>query len=84
MFDLDALMAQAETEFKVCDKCKGTNLATLLPKLERLDPAAKIVVACHSYCGPGRDEPFVFVNNKLIRARDEQTLIEKVEAVLNI
>jgi len=84
MFDLDALMKAVKNEFKVCDKCKGTNLNTLIPKLEKLDPEAKITVGCHSYCGPGRDFPFVFVNNKPIRGVDETELIEKVKESLDL
>ena len=84
MLDLDLLMTQVKNEFKSCDKCKGTNIQTLIPKLEKLDPTANIVIGCHSYCGPGRDHPFVFVNNKLVRATNEQDLIEKVKEVLHI
>jgi len=82
MFDLDALMIDFKNEFKVCDKCKGTNLHTLIPQLEKLDPEAKITIGCHSYCGPGRDDPFVFINNKPIRAKSEQELMEKVKEFL--
>lgn len=84
MLDLEALMQEIDNEFKVCDKCKGTNLETLIPKLKKCDPNGKIIVGCHSYCGPGRDVPFVFVNNKPIRATDENELIKKVEEVLNL
>ena len=31
MFNLDDLFAEPN-EFRVCDKCKGTNLTTLLPR----------------------------------------------------
>ena len=84
MLEIDGLMYDLKNEFKVCDKCKGSNLETLIPKLQRLDPEAKITVGCHSYCGPGRDEPFVFVNHKPIREANEEALIEKVKIALNL
>lgn len=84
MFDLDALVADFQNEFKVCARCKGTNLNTLIPRLENIDPHAKILKpACVSYCGPGRDYPFVFLNNKPIKGSDEDELIEKIEKVLD-
>jgi len=82
MFDLDAL-ANFKNEFKVCERCKGTNLRTLIPRLEKLDPEANILkLKCVSYCGPGRDYPFVFLNNKPIIGEDEDDLIKKIKEVL--
>ena len=84
MLDLEALMTDVKNEFKVCDKCKGVNLTTLLPKLTKLDPSAVILKpACVSYCGPGRDFPFVLLNNKPIKGENEADLIEKITEVLN-
>lgn len=84
MFDLDALIADFQNEFKVCDRCKGTNLNTLIPRLKQLDPCAKILEpTCISYCGPGRDYPFVFLNNKPIKGENEDDLIRKIEEKLN-
>jgi len=82
MLDLDALISEVKNEFKVCERCKGSNLKTLIPRLKELDDQAEIKVGCHSYCGPGRDLPFVFVNNKPIRGKNEDELIEKVRAMI--
>ena len=81
MFDLDNLLIEPN-EFRVCDKCKATNTKTLVPKLKAIDPEAKIYVGCHSYCGPGRDRVFAFVNNKPLLGATENDLIEKIKAVL--
>lgn len=81
MFDLDALLAEPN-EFRVCDKCKATNIKTLLPRLKELDPKAKVFIGCQSYCGPGRDKSFVFLNDKPILAENEDDLIQKVKELL--
>lgn len=81
MFDLDALLKEPN-EFRICDKCKGTNADTLGKKLKELDSKAHLLVGCQSYCGPGRDRPFVFVNGKPLVADNEDALIEKVKEFL--
>ena len=83
MFDFDALLSEFRNEFRVCDRCKGVNLGTLLPKLEKLDENARILKpTCQSYCGPGRDYPFVFLNNKPVKAETEVALIEKLQTLI--
>ena len=84
MFDLDLLINNFQNEFKICDRCKGTNLNTVIPRIKKLDPKAKISKpVCASYCGPGRDYPFVFLNNKPIKGENEDDLIKKIKAVLD-
>jgi len=84
MLDLSTLINNFQNEFKVCDRCKGTNLNTLLPRLKKLDPDAKILKPmCVSYCGPGRDYPFVFLNNKPVKGENEDDLIQKIKEVLD-
>ena len=83
MINLDALIAETQNEFKICYRCKGVSVLTLGPKLALLDPNAVIrQLACVSYCGPGRDYPFVILNNKPIVGEDEDDLIAKIKEVL--
>ena len=64
--------------FKVCDKCKATNIKTLVPKLKEIDPQAQIDIRCHNLCGIGRTKPFVIVNHIPVIADTEEELLEKV------
>jgi len=83
MFDLDSLTLDIQNEFQICVCCKGPHLKTLIPRLKKLDPNVKIKgKTCLSYCGPGRDYPFVFLNNKPIRGQNEDDLIAKIKEVL--
>jgi len=83
MLDLTALTTDFQNEFKLCQNCKGVKLTTLTPQLKKLDPHAKIhELPCVSYCGPGRDYPFVILNNKPITGKNEADLIEKIAEVL--
>ncbi|MGL4973062.1 MAG: DUF1450 domain-containing protein [Culicoidibacterales bacterium] len=76
--DVLAAILGEQDEIRICDKCKGTNVQTLLPKLKEIAPDAKYHVGCQSFCGPGRKKPFAIVNDKAILAVDEDALVAKV------
>ena len=66
-------------EFQICDKCKGTNIKTLIPKLKLIDSSANIIVGCQNLCGIGRTKSFAIVNHIPVIAETENELIEKIE-----
>lgn len=68
--------------FKVCDRCKGVSVKTLVPKLKEINPQAEIQIGCQGFCGIGRSKPFVIVDHMSIIADDEDQLIEKVKETL--
>ena len=35
-------------QFRVCDKCKGTKINSLIPKLKELDNNAEIIIGCQN------------------------------------
>ena len=70
-------------EFRICDKCKGTNVSTLEKKLKELDPSANIKIGCQNMCGIGAKKPFAIVNHIPIVAEDENELIEKVKQAIH-
>lgn len=70
-------------EFRVCDKCKGTNIKTLIPKLKEIDSDASIIVGCQNLCGIGRTKSFVIMNHIPIIADNEEMLIAEIEKKLH-
>lgn len=71
-------------KFNICDKCRGTNIKTLISKLKKLDSNATINIGCQNVCGIGRTKPFVICNDRLIVADTEEELIEKVKQAIDL
>ena len=71
-------------KFDICDKCKKTNIKTLISKLKKIDSNATINIGCQSVCGIGRTKPFVICNDKLIVASTEEELIDKIKQAINL
>ena len=69
-------------QFRICDKCKGTNIRTLLLRLKEIDDKAEIIVGCQNFCGIGSKKPFVICNHVPIVADTEDELIEKVKQAI--
>lgn len=71
-------------KFNVCDKCKKTNIKTLIPKLKEIDKEAIINVGCQNVCGIGRSKAFVILNDKLIVANTEDELIKNIKQAIEM
>lgn len=69
-------------QFRICNKCKATNIKTLIPRLKQLDSEAEIVIGCQNFCGIGQTKSFVIVNHVPIIADNEDELIKKVKEKL--
>jgi len=67
---------------KICDRCKGTNVKTLAPKIKEIDPHAEIQIGCHNFCGIGQTKSFLILNHKPIIADNEKELLEKLKKSL--
>lgn len=65
-------------EFRICNKCKGTDIKTLVPKLKEIDPDANIIIGCQNLCGIGRNKSFVILNHVPIIAESENELIIEI------
>lgn len=64
---------------KICDKCKATNIDTLLPRIKKVKPAAEIEIGCQSFCGIGINKSFAIVDGMPIITDTEDELIEKLK-----
>lgn len=71
-------------KFNICDKCRATNIKTLISKLKKLDSNATINIGCQNVCGIGRTKPFFICNDRLIVANTEEELIEKVKQAIDL
>lgn len=69
-------------EFRICDRCKATNITSLVPKLKELDQDANIVIGCQNFCGIGRTKSFAIVNHIPVIAENEEQLIQKIKEQL--
>ncbi len=65
-------------EFRICDKCKATNIKSLVQKLKLIDPDANIIIGCQNLCGIGRNKSFVIFNHIPIITENEDELIKEI------
>jgi len=75
-----------EIIIQYCEKCKrrGDLVRTkLAPRLKKEFPMATFTTKCLSFCGPGSQMPFVFINDALIYADSDDELITKIKDFIN-
>ncbi len=66
-------------EIRVCNRCKSTNIKTLVPNLKNLFPNAEIIIGCQNMCGIGSTKSFAIVDHIPIIADNEQELLKKIK-----
>lgn len=68
---------------KICDKCRGTKIETLVPKLKKITSIKKIEIGCRNFCGIGFLKPVALVDNMPVITEDEDSLIEEIIRIKN-
>lgn len=64
---------------KICDKCRATNIDTLLPRIKEIKPEAEIEIGCQNFCGIGINKSFAIIDGIPIITDTEDELIEKIK-----
>ena len=50
-------------KIELCDRCKATNINSLVPKIKELSPNIEIKIGCINFCGIGRNKIVVLVDH---------------------
>lgn len=70
-------------KIKICDRCKGTNVDTLVPKIKKICPDVEIQIGCQNFCGIGQTKSFLILDHIPLIASSEDELIEKLKESLS-
>lgn len=65
-------------KIELCDKCKATNIKSLVPKIKDISDEIEVKVHCIQFCGIGRDKIVVLLDHVPIIAETEDEIIEKI------
>ena len=71
-------------KIEVCDKCKATNVSTLVPKIKSISDDIEVEIHCIQFCGIGRNKIVVLVNHVPIMGDTEEEVIEKIKEKMQI
>ena len=66
-------------KIELCDKCKATNIKSLVPKIKNISNDIEIKIQCIGYCGIGRDKIVVLFNHIPIIGNTEEEIIKKLK-----
>lgn len=69
-------------KIELCDKCKATNIKSLVPKIKSLSNDIEIQVHCIQFCGIGRDKIVVLFDYMPIIGNTEEEVLEKLKELL--
>lgn len=65
-------------KIELCDKCKATNIDSLIPKIKKISSDIDIQIHCIQFCGVGRDKIVVLFNHVPIIGCSEDEIINKI------
>ena len=72
-------------KIELCDKCKATNIKTLIPKIKNISSDIDIQIHCIQFCGVGRDKIVVLLDHVPIVGCSEDEVINKIsEKIKNL
>ena len=63
---------------ELCDKCKATDVNSLVPKIKKIYNDLDIKIHCIQYCGIGRDKIVVLLDHIPIIGDSEEEVINKL------
>ena len=62
----------------ICPTCKSIREQQLTKAIRFIFPQAEMEYGCQSFCGPGRNSPFVVIDRKIISAASEEALLQRL------
>lgn len=66
-------------KIELCDRCKATNIKSLVPKIKNISNDIEIKIHCIQFCGIGRDKIVVLFNQIPIIGDTEEEIIKKIK-----
>lgn len=66
-------------KIEICDKCKATNIGSLVPKIKELGSDIEIKIGCINFCGIGRDKIVVLFDHIPVIGNTEEEIINKIK-----
>lgn len=64
---------------ELCDRCKATNIKSLVPKIKSICSDIEIQIHCIQFCGVGRDKIVVLLDHVPIMGDTEEEVINKLK-----
>lgn len=65
-------------KIELCDKCKATNVKSLVPKIQSISNDIEIQIHCIQFCGVGRDKIVVLLDHVPIIGSTEDEMLEQL------
>lgn len=65
-------------KIEICDKCKATNIQSLIPKIKSISNDIDIQIHCIQFCGIGRNKIVVLLDHIPIIGDTEEEVIRAI------